>query len=54
MNKRVSASKLLLNLDKRKVIKLITKNLQQYPLHNGYNDKYIRRGSKYEIPWLTI
>jgi hypothetical protein len=30
-----------LNLDKINVIKFITKNLPQYPLSIGYNDKYI-------------
>jgi hypothetical protein len=41
MSKWFSANKLSLNLDKRNVIKFITKNLSQYPLKSGYNNKYI-------------
>jgi hypothetical protein len=40
MSKWFAANKLALNLDKTN-IKFITNNTPQYPLSNGYNDKYI-------------
>jgi hypothetical protein len=41
MSKWFSAYKLSLDLDKTNAIKCTTKDLPQYPLNNGHNDKYI-------------
>jgi hypothetical protein len=53
MSKWFSENKLSLNLDKTNVIKFKTNNSPQYLINIGYNDRYIRRGSKPKIPWLT-
>jgi hypothetical protein len=41
VNNWFTANKLAINLDKINVIKFITYNSSQCPLHIGYNDKYI-------------
>jgi hypothetical protein len=41
MIKAFAASKLLLNLDKKNIIKFIQNNLSHSTLHFGYKEKYI-------------
>jgi hypothetical protein len=49
-----SANELSLNPDKTNVIKFKTKNSPQYPLHIGYNDKYIEETVNTKFHGLQI
>jgi hypothetical protein len=50
----INANKLSLNLDKTNVIKFIIKNLPQYPLNIGCNNKYIEEAVNTKFLGLRI
>jgi hypothetical protein len=52
MSKWFSSNKLVLNLDKTNIIKLITNKSPQYDLNIGYDEKY-KGMNKYKIPLFT-